>query len=93
MLRRSPAPGIGQGVLLERGCRPSHHPVRTHAPQGLNGEAVEEVGYALGVEDDQAVGVTGIPLPLGDQVGDHAANLGLSGFGDIVVGAEPLRVE
>lgn len=92
MLRRSPALGVGQGVLLERGRRPSHDAVGAHPSQHLDREAVEGVGHARGVvagiEDDEDVAVAEVPAAHLDQVCPHTAELGGCDLGDVVLGAE-----
>ncbi|KOG32812.1 hypothetical protein AQJ84_39245 [Streptomyces resistomycificus] len=97
VLRRSPAVGIGQGVLLGRGRRPSHDAVGAHPSQDLDREAVEEVGHArgvvAGVEDDQDVAVTRVPAAHLDQIHDHPADLSGGDLGDVVVRPETHGVQ
>lgn len=92
VLRRSPALGVSQGVLLERGRRPSHDAVGTHPSQHLDREAVEEVGHArggvAGAEDDEDVAVAEVPAAHLDQVRDHTSELGGGDLGDVVLGPE-----
>ena len=73
------------------------HPVGAQPPQHLHGEVPEQPGQPgrliAGVEDHQDVRVAVVPVPGGDDPLDDPADLGGGHRGQVVIRAQPDRVQ
>lgn len=88
---------VRRGWTRSQAIAPAQWPGR-QAAEHLDGQAMQQVGHARGIvpgiEDDQDVRGTVVPLPAGDQVLDHLADLDTGHLGGVVVlRSEADRVE